>query len=189
MGVTLGIAAAIGGAVLDSVLSRSCDLVLAIPPIVTGLVVSAAVGITIPALVVLTGLIYSARVYRVSRALGQDIMVSDFVAIARLRGEGLWWIIRREILPNAAIALTTEFGLVFAYTIVFIAALSFLGAGIQPPQSDWGSMLRENLAGLAYGSIAPLVPALAIASLTIALNMVVDDVSTHAGGRLAGRMI
>ena len=77
----------------------------------------------------------------------------------------------------------------FVYIIIFIASLSFLGVGIQPPQSDWGSMVRENLAGLPYGSIAPLVPAFAIATLTIAVNMIVDDVSAHAGGKLSRRMI
>ena len=189
VGATLGIAAAVGGTVLDSVLSRTCDLFLAIPHIITGLVVIAAIGSSVPILVVLAGLIYSTRVYRIARALAHDIMVSDFVEIAQVRGEGLWWIIRREILPNAAMPLTTDIGMVFVYIIIFIASLGFLGVGVQPPQSDWGSMVRENLVGLPYGSIAPLVPILAIVSLTIAINVVVDDVSAHAGGRLTERMV
>ena len=123
------------------------------------------------------------------RSLGLDVMVSDFVEAARVRGEGLWWIITREILPNVAMPMATDFGLRFVYIILFISSLSFLGLGVQPPQSDWGSMVRESLAGLPYGSIAPLVPALAIATLTIAINMIVDDISAHAGGRLAKRMI
>ena len=89
-GVTLGIAAAIGGTMLDTVLSRAYDLFLSIPAIILGLVVIAAVGSTIPILIVLTGLIYSTRVFRVARALGLDVMVSDFVEIAQVRGEGLW---------------------------------------------------------------------------------------------------
>ena len=189
VGVTLGIAAAVGGTVLDTVLSRTNELFISIPHIITGLVVIAAIGSTIPILIVVTGLIYSTRVFRIARALGLDIMVSDFVEIAQVRGEGLWWLIRREILPNAAMPLATDFGLQFVYIIIFIASLSFLGLGVQPPQSDWGSMVRENLAGLPYGSIAPLVPALAIATLTIAINLIVDDVSAHAGGKLAKRMI
>jgi len=128
-------------------------------------------------------------VFRIARTLGLDVKVSDFVEAARVRGEGLWWIITREILPNVAMPMATDFGLRFVYVILFISSLSFLGLGVQPPQSDWGSMVRENLSGLPYGAVAPLVPALAIATLTIAINLIVDDVSAHAGGRLAKRMI
>ena len=189
VGVTLGIAAAVAGTVLDSVLSRFNDAILSIPSIMLALVMIAAIGSTIPILIVLTGLIYASSVFRIARALGLDVTVSDFVEAARVRGEGLWWIITREILPNVAIPMATDFGLRFVYIILFISSLSFLGLGVQPPQSDWGSMVRESLAGLPYGSIAPLVPALAIATLTIAINMIVDDVSAHAGGKLAKRMI
>ena len=189
VGVTLGVAAAVGGGVLDSLLSRLNDSILSIPSIMLALVVIAAIGSTIPILIVLTGLIYASSVFRIARALGLDVMVSDFVEAARVRGEGLWWIITREILPNVAMPMATDFGLRFVYIILFISSLSFLGLGVQPPQSDWGSMVRESLAGLPYGSIAPLVPALAIATLTVAINMIVDDVSAHAGGKLAGRMV
>ena len=189
VGVTLGIAAAVAGNVLDTVLSRINDAFLSIPSIMLALVMIAAIGSTIPILIMLTGLIYATSVFRIARALGLDVMVSDFVEAARVRGEGLWWIITREILPNVAMPMATDFGLRFVYIILFISSLSFLGLGVQPPQSDWGSMVRESLAGLPYGSIAPLVPALAIATLTIAINMIVDDVSAHAGGKLAKRMI
>ncbi|MBW2324093.1 MAG: ABC transporter permease [Deltaproteobacteria bacterium] len=189
VGVTLGIAASVGGGMLDMGLSRVNDAFLSIPHIMLGLVVIAAIGSTIPILIVLTGLIYAASVFRIARALGQGVMVSDFVEVARVRGEGLWWIITREILPNVAIPLATDFGLRFVWIILFISSLSFLGLGVQPPMADWGSMVKENLAGLPYGSIAPLVPALAIASLTISINIIVDDISAHSGGKLAKRMI
>ena len=189
VGVTLGIAAAVGGGKIDSALSRVNDAFLSIPSIMLALVVIAAIGSTIPILIVLTGLIYATSVFRIARSLGLDVMVSDFVEAARVRGEGLWWIITREILPNVAMPMATDFGLRFVYVILFISSLSFLGLGVQPPTSDWGSMVRENLAGLPLGSIAPLVPALAIGTLTIAINLVVDDISAHSGGRLAKRMI
>ena len=189
VGIPLGLMAAVGGKVLDTALSRTNDVFISIPHFISGLVVVAAVGSTIPVLIVLTGLIYSTREFRIARALGLDIMVSEFVEIARVRGEGLWWIIRREILPNAAAPLATDFAMTFAYIVIFTASLSFLGVGVQPPQADWGSMVRENLAGLPYGSIAPLVPALAIASLMIAINLITDDVSVHADGALAERMV
>ena len=189
VGVTLGIGAAVGGGMLDMGLSRVNDAFLSIPPIMLGLIVIAAIGSTIPILIVLSGLIYGALVFRIARALGQDVMVSDFVEAARVRGEGLWWIITREILPNVAMPLATDFGLRFVWIILFISSLSFLGLGVQPPMSDWGGMVKENLAGLPYGSIAPLVPALAIATLTISINMIVDDVSAFSGGKLAKKMI
>ena len=116
-------------------------------------------------------------------------MVSDFVEAAKVRGEGLWWIITREILPNIAMPLATDFGLRFVWVILFVSSLSFLGLGVQPPMSDWGSMVKENLPGLIYGSVAPLMPALAIATLTISVNMIVDDISAQSGGKLAKRMI
>jgi len=189
VGVTLGVAAAVGSKTLDSILSRINDAFLSMPTIMLGLVVIAAVGSTIPILIGLTGLIYATSVFRISRALGLDVMVSDFVEAAKVRGEGLWWIISQEILPNIAMPMATDFGLRFVYVILFISSLSFLGLGVQPPQSDWGSMVRENLAGLPYGSIAPLVPALAIATLTISVNLIVDDISAHSGGRLAKKML
>jgi len=189
IGVTLGIAAAVGSKLLDMTLSRLNDAVLAIPSLMLALVMIAALGSTIPLLILLTGIIYAASVFRIARSLGQEVMVSDFVEAARVRGEGLWWIITREILPNIAMPLATDFGLRFVWIILFISALSFLGLGVQPPMSDWGSMVKENLPGLIYGSIAPIVPSLAIATLTISVNMIVDDISAHSGGKLAKRMI
>ena len=189
IGVTLGIAAAVGSKPLDMTLSRLNDAVLAIPSLMLALVMIAALGSTIPLLILLTGIIYAASVFRIARSLGQEVMVSDFVEAARVSGEGLWWIITREILPNIAMPLATDFGLRFVWIILFISALSFLGLGVQPPMSDWGSMVKENLPGLIYGSIAPLAPSLAIATLTISVNMIVDDISAHSGGKLAKRMI
>ena len=189
LGVTLGIAAAVGSEWLDMSLSRFNDAFLSIPTIMMGLVVIAAVGSSIPILIAMTGFIYATSVFRVARSLGQDVMVSDFVEAAKVRGEGLWWIITREILPNIVMPLATDFGLRFVWIILFISALSFLGLGVQPPMSDWGSMVKENLGGLPYGSIAPLIPSLAIATLTISINLIVDDISAYSGGKLSNRMI
>jgi len=189
LGVTLGIAAAVGSKTLDMSLSRVNDALLSIPSIMFALVMIAALGSTIPLLILLTGIIYATSVFRIARSLGQEVMVSDFVEAAKVRGEGLWWVITREILPNIAMPLATDFGLRFVWVILFVSSLSFLGLGVQPPMSDWGSMVKENLPGLVYGSVAPLMPALAIATLTISVNMIVDDISAHSGGKLAKRMI
>jgi peptide/nickel transport system permease protein len=193
IGITLGIAAAVAGRMPDMVLSRIVDAILAFPNIMLGLIIIAAFGSSIPLLIGLAGLVYAASVFRIARALGQDIMVQDFVEAAQARGEGLWWIITREILPNAAMPLATDFGLRLVFVILFISSLSFLGLGVQPPISDWGSMVRENMQGLGNGfgggALASVAPAIAIASLTIAINLIVDDISAQAGGSLAKKMI
>ncbi len=192
VGITLGIAAAVAGKWTDAILSRLVDAILAFPSIMLGLIIIAAFGSSIPLLIFLAGLVYSASVFRIARALGQDIMVQDFVEAARARGEGLWWVISREVLPNAAMPLATDFGLRLVFVILFISSLSFLGLGVQPPISDWGSMVRENLQGLGNGlgggALASITPAIAIASLTIAINLIVDDISAQAGGSLAKKM-
>ena len=190
IGVTLGIAAAVGSKFLDMCLSRVNDALLSIPSIMFALVLIAALNSPgIFWLILIAGFIYAASVFRIARSLGQEVMVSDFVEAAKVRGEGLWWIITREVLPNIAMPLATDFGLRFVWVILFISSLSFLGLGVQPPMSDWGSMVKENLSGLVYGSVAPLMPALAIATLTISVNMIVDDISAATGGKLAKRMI
>ena len=190
IGVTLGIAAAVGSKFLDMCLSRVNDALLSIPSIMFALVLIAALDSPgIFWLIIIAGFIYAASVFRIARSLGQEVIVSDFVEAAKVRGEGLWWIITREVLPNIAMPLATDFGLRFVWVILFISSLSFLGLGVQPPMSDWGSMVKENLSGLVYGSVAPLMPALAIATLTISVNMIVDDISAATGGKLAKRMI
>jgi len=189
IGITLGILAAVKGGWIDMGISRINDAILALPTIMLGLIVIAAFGSSIPILIATAAVIYATSVFRIARALGQDIMVQDFVEAAHARGEGVWWIIRAEVLPNAAMPLATDFGLRLVFVVLFISSLSFLGLGVQPPASDWGSMVRENLAGLTYGSYAAIWPALAIASFTIAVNLIVDDISAKSGGSLAKKMV
>lgn len=189
VGITLGIGAAVSGGWVDMVLSRINESILSLPSIMLGLIAVAALGSTIPILVITAALIYATSVFRIARALGQDIMVQDFVEAAHARGEGLWWIITREVLPNAAMPLLTDFGLRLVFVILFISSLSFLGLGVQPPMADWGSMVRENMQGLGYGSYASIWPAIAIGTLTISINLIVDDISAKSGGSLAKKMV
>ncbi len=189
IGITLGIAAAVKGGWFDMGVSRVNDAILSLPTIMLGLIVIAALGSSIPILIGTAAIIYATSVFRISRALGQDIMVQDYVEAAKARGEGVWWIISHEVLPNAAMPLATDFGLRLVFVVLFISSLSFLGLGVQPPMADWGSMVRENLQGLTYGSYASIWPAFAIASFTIAINLIVDDISAKSGGSLAKKMV
>ena len=189
IGITLGILAAVKGGWVDMCISRVNDAILALPSIMLGLIVIAAFGVSIVNLISIAAIIYASSVFRIARALGLDIMVQDFVEAAQTRGEGIWWIIKSEILPNAAMPLATDFGLRLVFVVLFISSMSFLGLGVPPPASDWGSMVRENLQGLTYGSWAAIWPALAIASFTIAINLIVDDISAKSGGSLAKKMV
>ena len=144
IGITLGILAAVKGGWIDMGISRVNDAILALPTIMLGLIVIAALGSSIPILIGTAAVIYATSVFRIARALGQDIMVQDFVEAAHARGEGIWWIIRAEVLPNAAMPLATDFGLRLVFVVLFISSLSFLGLGVQPPASDWGSIGRPS---------------------------------------------
>jgi peptide/nickel transport system permease protein len=174
IGISLGFTAAVMGVWVDMALSRLVDVVLSIPPLILALIILGVFGSSIPVLIVTIGVLDSTRVFRLSRALGMNLAVLEFVEAARMRGEGLWWIISREILPNAAAPLISEFGLRFCFNFLFVAALSFLGIGVQPPYADWGGMVRENAAAINFGLFAPLYPAFAIATLTVGVNLVVD---------------
>jgi peptide/nickel transport system permease protein len=173
-GVFLGFLAAASRRWIGVFLSSINDVLLAFPSLILALIAIAALGTSLPVLIFTVVMIEATRVFRVARALGMDIVAMDYVEVARARGEGTWWIMRREVLPNAIPPLAAEFGVRFTYSILFISALGFLGLGVQPPDADWGVMVRENLLGLLFGSIAPLVPAAAIASVTIAVNLLVD---------------
>ena len=169
-----GLLAATLGGWVDQILSRIVDVLMAIPSLIFILLILSFLGTTIPVLVVVVALFESTRVYRIARAVGVNVEVMEFVEVAKLRGENLWWVIWNEILPNAAAPLVAEFGIRFTYTFLFIAALSFLGLGIQPPTADWGSMVRENSVLITFGDFTPLMPAAAIALLTISVNFVID---------------
>lgn len=174
IGITLGFIAAIFGGWLDMVLSRIVDTVMCIPVLISALVVLQALGSSIPVLIVTIALLDSTRVFRLARIVAQGVNVLEYAETARLRGEGLIWLVFREILPNALPPLIAEFGLRFCFTFLFVAGLSFLGLGVQPPFADWGGMVKDNQQAILYGLYAPLYPAAAIAVLTIGVNLVVD---------------
>ena len=175
IGTTLGFVASVSGGLIDQILSRLNDLLMSIPTLILALVVLAIVPINLVTLVCVMAALDSTRVFRLARSLSGDLVVMDYVETARLRGESLPWIIVHEMLPNALAPLIAEFALRFAFAILFLSALSFLGLGVQPPDADWGSLVRENKDGLIFGVPAALIPGMAIAILTIAINTVADS--------------
>ncbi len=167
------IAAALGGWV-DQILSRIVDVLMSIPSLIFALLILSIFGTSVPYLIATITVIDATRVYRLARATAMNVVVMDYVEVARVRGEKLGWVIRKEILPNITAPLLAEFGLRFCFVFLFISALSFLGLGLQPPAADWGSMVRDNATLITFEDMTPLLPAGAIALLTIAINFIVD---------------
>jgi peptide/nickel transport system permease protein len=187
IGIVSGFAAAVAGGWVDQALSRFVDLLLSMPTLIFAFVILSVLGSGLPVLIVTIAVLDSTKVFRLARSVAVGLVSLEFVEAARLRGEGWWWIITREILPNAIPPLTAEFGLRFCFTFLFIAALSFLGLGVQPPDADWGSMVKDYRDMINFGYAAPIYPAAAIAILTIGVNFVVDwMLSIHSRGQGEG---
>jgi len=174
-GVVLGMIAAVTGGWLDTCLSRFLDAMNSIPSKLFGLVVVAAVGSSIPVLILTLAVIYIPGAYRFARALAVNINTMDFMTVARVRGENTIYLIGSEILPNIIRPVLADFGLRFVFIVLLLSGLSFLGLGLQPPLADWGALVRENIGGLPFAASAVIVPSLAIASLTISVNLLIDN--------------
>lgn len=174
-GVVLGMIAAVTGGWLDTCLSRFLDALNSIPSKLFGLVVVAAVGSSIPVLILTLAVIYIPGAYRFARALAVNINTMDFITVARVRGESTAYLIGSEILPNIIRPVLADFGLRFVFIVLLLSGLSFLGLGLQPPLADWGALVRENIGGLPFAAPAVIVPSLAIASLTISVNLLIDN--------------
>jgi len=187
LGAILGFSAAVFGGWFDTILSRLVDLLMSIPTLIMGLVVLSVLPSNLVTLILVMGVLDSTRVYRLSRAVAVDINVMDYVEAAKLRGEGSGWIIFREILPNALSPLVSELGLRFIYAVLFLSTLSFLGLGVQPPDADWGGMVKENKDGIVFGIAAALIPAGAIAALAISVNLVADWILNRTTSLKGGR--
>jgi peptide/nickel transport system permease protein len=182
VGSVLGIWAALRGGWLDQVLSRFVDALMAIPALIFSLLLLTIFGTSVLTLILVIAAVDATRVFRIARSVAQGVVVMDYIEAARLRGEGTAYLIGREILPNALAPLVAEFGLRFCFVFLTISSLSFLGLGIQPPTADWGSMVRDNATLITFGDVTPLLPAGAIALLTVAVNFVVDWQLYRASG-------
>jgi len=182
IGAVAGLLAAALGRWVDLALSRLVDVLMAVPSLILTLLALSALGPGVVNLILVVAVLDSTRVFRLARATAMNVMVLDYVEAARLRGEGTWWVILREVLPNIAAPLIAEFGLRFCFVFLTISALSFLGLGLPPPMADWGAMVRDNAALITFGDLTPLLPAVSIALLTVAVNFVVDWMLHRASG-------
>jgi peptide/nickel transport system permease protein len=174
MGTALALTAAIRGGWVDEVLSRAMDTLISIPSKIFALVLVAAFGSSLTLLLLIPAITYTPGNFRIARALAMNLVGLDFVSVARARGENAVWIAWHEILPNMVHPWLADLGLRFVFIVLLLSGLSFLGLGVQPPQADLGSLVRENISGLANGAPAIIAPALAIATLTVGANLLID---------------
>lgn len=176
-GAALGLFAAVSGRWIDEVVSRILDALICIPSKIFALVMVAAFGSSLPLLLLTAALSYLPGAYRIARSLAVNLNMMEYVQIARARGEGRIYLACTEILPNMIHPMLADFGLRFVFVVLLLSGLSFLGLGVQPPDADLGSLVRENISGLAEGAPAVIMPALAIATLTIGVNLLIDSLS------------
>ena len=182
LGLLIGLTAAYSRSLLDDVLMRAMDVILAFPSIVLALVAVATVGPKLWLIVLVVGLTTMPRVARVTRGASLEIVERDFVQAAEAMGESRLKILAGELLPNITGPLMVEASLRLTYSIGLIAGLSFLGFGLQPPNADWGLMINENRQGLTVQPWGVVMPVIAIALLTIGTSLIGDGLSRASAG-------
>lgn len=182
LGAASGLLAGTLGGWADRFLAWVVDVIMAMPSLILALLLLSIFGASTLILIGIIAVIEATRVFRLSRAVAMNISVMEYLDAARLRGESTASILWREVLPNAAAPLVAEFGLRFCFVFLFVSSLSFLGLGIQPPTADWGSMVRDNATLITYGDVTPLLPAAAIAIVTVSVNLVVDWILHRSSG-------
>lgn len=183
LGALLGMVAGYGGGWLDSLLMRGNDVLLSFPQLVIALLAIAVIGPEGWLLVLVIGLTHAPRTARVARQATVAVRGQDYIRAAEMYAVPRSRILLREILPNITGPLMVEIGLRLTYSIGYIASLSFLGLGIQPPSADWGLMINENRIALVVQPWGVLLPVLAIAALAVGTNLVADALASAAAGR------
>ena len=177
LGTAIGLTVGYFRGIVDDVISRVIDAVLVMPVVITGVVVITALGSRSSLVVtVLIGLVFTPLVARTVRAAVLEEAELDYVQAARLRGEKAPYVMFKEILPNVMPPIVVEFTVRLGYAIFAVAALTFIGLGIQPPSPDWAVQVYDNYSYIDPYWWTTLFPALAIASLVIAVNLVADGV-------------
>lgn len=182
VGVVVGLIAAYARNWLDDVLMRANDVLLAFPQIIFVLLAVSAIGPKLWLIVLTVGLTHAPRVARVMRGAALEVVERDFVKSAEVVGERRWRIVFGEVLPNVTSPLLVELGLRMTYSIGLVAAISFLGFGLQPPTADWGLMINENRLSITVQPWAVLLPVAAIGLLTVGTNLVTDGLSRVLAG-------
>jgi peptide/nickel transport system permease protein len=177
LGTALGLAMGYLGGWFDTVASRLVEAILALPFVIIAFLFVVALGPSVPTITIIIGLVFTPLIARTVRAAVLAERSLDYVPAARLLGERPARVMFGEILPNVMPAILVEFTVRLAYAVFGVATLSFLGFGIQPPTPDWGADVAANYTGLLAGYWwQTLFPALAIASLVVAITLITDSI-------------
>ena len=177
LGTALGLAMGYLGGWFDTVASRLVEAILALPFVIIAFLFVVALGPSVPTITIIIGLVFTPLIARTVRAAVLAERSLDYVPAARLLGERPARVMFGEILPNIMPAILVEFTVRLAYAVFAVATLSFLGFGIQPPTPDWGADISANYTGLLAGYWwQVLFPALAIASLVVAITLIADSI-------------
>lgn len=162
---------------LEESIRRIFDTLISIPSKMMALVMVSAFGTSIPLLILAAVLSYAPGAFRIAHSLAKNLATLEYVQVARTRGEGRLYIAAVEIFPNMIQPVLTDMGMRFVFIVLLLSGMSFLGLGVQPPVADLGSLVRENIGGLSQGALAVIAPALAIGSLTVGANLLIDSLS------------
>jgi peptide/nickel transport system permease protein len=175
---------------LDNIVMRLVEAIISIPFLVLALLAVSMAGPDYagqPLLIILViALIYTPRIARMARAAALDIVIRDYVTVARLRGEGTLSVVWRELLPNATSVLLVEFAIRAGYAPVLVGSLGFLGFGMRPPTPEWGLMISEYRNLMIAEPIAVLGPGLMLASLVVGLNLFTEGLARILGRSTTG---
>lgn len=187
VGTLIALLSAVSHKNTDEAISRFMDALISIPSKIFALVMIAAFGSSIPILLLITAVSYMPGSFRIARSLAVNVVNMDFVVVAKARGEGRLYLAIKEVLPNIIHPMLADFGLRFVFAVLLLSSLSFLGLGVQPPEADLGSLVRENISGLAEGASAVIIPTFAIATITIAVNLLIDSLRNSASYASGGK--
>lgn len=171
---------------LDELISRLMDAFISIPSKMLALIMVSAFGSSVTLLICTAVLSFTPGAFRIARSMAVNIEALEYVQVARTRGERRLYIACVEILPNMLNPVLTDLGLRFGFIVLLLSGMSFLGLGVQPPDADLGSLVRENIGGLNQGAPAIVIPALAIGTLTIGVNLFIDRLSSRRSRRSGG---
>jgi peptide/nickel transport system permease protein len=181
IGVPVGLISAYRRGWLDEVFGRTTDLFLAFPSLILALLLLAAFGTSMTLVVLAIAITTIPGVVRIARAAALEIVDLPYIEAARARGERVDYVLLREMFPNVRQPLLVDYGIRLTGAILLVAALSFLGLGLQPPAADWGLMVGENRVALTVQPWPVIVPVCAIAALTIGINLMIDGYRRRAG--------
>jgi peptide/nickel transport system permease protein len=180
-GATIGLLAGYTRTLVDPVLMRAMDVLLAVPPLLLLLVLATGAGRTIPVLVLGVATVHVPSIARIVRAATQEVSTRGYVEAAVARGERLPALLGREILPNVLGTVLADVGIRLTASILILASVNFLGLGLQPPRADWALMISENRGGITLQPWSVAAPALLIAVLTVAVNLLADAIARSLG--------